>query len=105
MLELRNNEQVQIYVDTLYMLARDAWRAGKLDTFEFIAKGYLAGLVTAKALQDFLNEIDPNFGTNVRAWIKRDPRGEHPDPNVPVPVTPPRGPTPAKADPFKLPSW
>src|SRR5262249_55279648 len=44
MLNLRNQEHLRIYVDTLHALARDAHHTGNTAAREFI-RGYLFGLV------------------------------------------------------------
>ena len=97
MFELTNHDHVRIYTDTLLALARDAAKLGNVEAFRFLT-GYMQGLIPQSQLDQFL--------ATVAARAPRPaPRDDKPDPNVPRPVTPPRGSGPATVDPFKLPSW
>lgn len=53
-----NRDNVSIYVETLFALARDARAQGRPEALDFI-KGYLVGLVPASALQGFLDDLIP----------------------------------------------
>lgn len=81
-----DHDNVSIYVETLFALARDAWKRGHPEAFDFI-KGYLVGLVPSSALDAFIAELDPNHGTSLRAYRPAGPYGGS---LVPNPVTPPK---------------
>lgn len=91
MIELRDHKEVSIYTDTLFMLARDAWTAGRQEAFEFI-KGYLAGLVSNDALDAFLSNCQP-----LTLAAPTQPASPQPPPNggapvIPAPIPPTRPP-------------
>lgn len=94
MRDFTTNEQVTIYVETLFGLARDSFKQGKLEAFEFIAER-LHGLVPKSAFDGFISGLEPNHGTNVRARVERKPRKNdggdavtNPVPNKPLsPIT------------------
>lgn len=83
-----DHQNVSIYTETLFALARDAWKRGHPEAFDFI-KGYLVGLVPSSALDAFIAELDPNHGTSLRAYKPAQPYGGV---LVPKPVPPPTQP-------------
>jgi hypothetical protein len=99
-----DRENIAIYIETLFTLARDAWRQGRTETFDWLVKGYLTGLVPASALAAFVADMDPNHGTNVRARVL--PHDGNGGTLVTNPVPPPRlPPAPSRLDldaPFRV---
>jgi hypothetical protein len=73
-----NHDNISVYTETLFALARDAWRKGRLDAFDFI-RGYLVGLVPSCALDAFINDLDPDHSTNVRTWPLDDSKPPKPN--------------------------
>lgn len=79
-----DKDNMAIYVQTLFALARDAWRQDRLEAFEFI-KGYLVGLVPGNALQAFVDGLEPSPITQIKRSANNNGGA-----TVTNPVTPPR---------------
>src|SRR5258707_418744 len=60
-----DHENVSIYVETLFALARDAWEQDRLEAFDFI-KSYLVGLVPGNALNAFVDGLKPSPMTVIK---------------------------------------
>jgi hypothetical protein len=84
MIELKR-ENVSIYVETLFALARDARLQGQLEAYGFI-RSYLVGLVPRSALEAFEDSLgaSPRLDTS---RPKPKPNGNSMVPN-PVPDKP-----------------
>lgn len=87
MTPLQSQNDVAIYVDTLFMLARDAWRHGRSETFQFITERYLTGLVPAAALQAFITDLEPiALAAGSTGGTKSPPPAPPPAPPSPPPA-------------------
>ena len=53
-----DHDNVSLYCETLFALARDAWRQDRREAFDFV-KSYLVGLVPSSALQAFCDDLAP----------------------------------------------
>lgn len=96
-----DQSNIGVYIETLFALARDAWRQGRLDAFEFI-RGYLIGLVPSVALDAFIDSLDPDHKTNVRTWPLDDSKPPKPNGNGGTLVTNPKPPPPLPPAPMRV---
>lgn len=85
-----NHDNIGIYVETLFALARDAWLQGRQEAFDFV-RGYLVGLVPSSALDAFIDGLPPPFTKQVDA---SRPAGSDGGSRVSNPVPPPAPPPP-----------
>lgn len=90
-------ENVSIYTETLFNLARDAWLQGQPEAY-FFTRGYLVGLVPSAALDAFEQALGAIPAAPKPKPVKLDDGGgatvTNPTPKPSVPPAPVKAPEP-----------